>query len=232
MFEINNICSAFLNFANGSDPPTSLIAFSSLNLDHCQHSTLFHLPSVSGTPVHRTAKNIYIVNLSISGISTAVICIPPTLIQCLYGGKWYLGLLACKLVPTMQGTNILMSSGTITAIAVDRWLCITQVSDGFPRKMTHTKVALINLSIWLISFTIASPILVFQTIQTISLPWTSYSMCVEVWPHNYMKNAFTILILCIQYLLPLIVLPVVHSQVRTSPQLARHLVPIKALCRS
>ena len=113
----------------------------------------------------------------------------------------------------MQGTNILMSSGTITAIAVDRWLSITQVNDGFPRKMTHAKVALINLSIWLISFTIASPVLVFQTLERISLPWTSYSMCVEVWPHRYMKNAFTILILLIQYLLPLIVLPVVHSQV-------------------
>ena len=173
----------------------------------------FISPRVAGSPVHRTAKNIYILNLSISGISTALVCIPPTLIQCLYGGKWYLGLLACKLVPTMQGTNILMSSGTITAIAVDRWLCITQVSDGFPRKMTHTKVGLINLAIWLISFTIASPILVFQTMETISLPWTDYAMCVEAWPHQYMKNAFTILILCIQYLLPLIVLPVVHSQI-------------------
>ena len=164
--------------------------------------------------MHRTAKNIYIVNLSSSGISTSLLCLPATLVQCLQGGRWDLGLLACKLVPTLQGTNILMSSGTITAIAVDRWLSITQVNDGFPRKMTHTKVALINLSIWLISFTFASPILAFQTLETISLPWTSYSVCVEVWPHQYVKNAFTILILLIQYLLPLVVLPVVHSQVR------------------
>ena len=39
-------------------------------------------------------------------------------------------------------------------------------------------------------------------------------MCVEVWPHQWMKNSFTIIILCIQYLLPLIVLPLVHSQVQ------------------
>ena len=32
----------------------------------------------------------------------SVICLPPTLAQCLYGGKWFLGLAACKLVPTMQ----------------------------------------------------------------------------------------------------------------------------------
>ena len=170
---------------------------------------LFHL----GKKMHRTPKNIYIFNLGISGLSTALICIPPTLIQCLYGGKWYLGLIACKLVPTMQGTNMLVSSGTITAIAVDRWLSITQVSNGFPSKMTHTKVFLINLTIWILAFAVASPILAFQTIERIDLPWTSYSICVEMFPQQWMKNTFTIIILCFQYLLPLIVLPIVHSQV-------------------
>lgn len=165
--------------------------------------------------MHRTPKNIYILNLGISGISTAIICIPPTLIQCLYGGKWYFGLIACKLMPAMQGTNILVSSGTITAIAIDRWLSITQVSNGLPSKLSHTKVCLINVSIWLVSFVIASPILVFQTIENVDLPWTSYTMCVEVWPTPIMKNTFTIIILCVQYLLPLIVLPVVHSKVFT-----------------
>ena len=34
------------------------------------------------------------------------------------------------------------------------------------------------------------------------------------WLYTIMKNTFTIIILCIQYLLPLVVLPLVHSQVR------------------
>ena len=163
--------------------------------------------------MQRSPKNIYILNLGFSGISTALICIPPTVIQCLYGGKWYLGLVACKLVPAMQGTNILVSSGTITAIAVDRWRSITQVSSGLPNKSSHQKVILINLAILSVSFLVASPILFFQTIETIDLPWTSYTMCVEAWPRSWMKTSFTIIILCIQYLMPLIVLPIVHSQV-------------------
>jgi len=168
--------------------------------------------AILGKKAHRTPKNLYILNLGISGISTCIICIPPTLTQCLYGGKWFLGLIACKLVPTMQGTNTLVSTGTITAIAVDRWFSITQGS-GLPTRMTHTKVAIINIAIWIISFLFASPILAFQTLETVDLPWTKYSMCVEVWPQTYMKNTFTIIILCIQYLLPLIVLPTVHSQI-------------------
>jgi len=168
---------------------------------------------ILGKKMQRTPKNIYILNLGISGISTSLICVPPTLVQCLYGGKWYFGLIACKLMPAMQGTNVLVSSGTITAIAVDRWLSITQVSNGLPNQLSHRKVCLINVAIWLVSFIIASPILVFQTIESVDLPWTSYSMCVEVWPTAFMKSSFTIIILCVQYLMPLIVLPVVHSKI-------------------
>ena len=101
----------------------------------------------------------------------------------------------------------------VTAIAIDRWLSITKVSNGFPTKLTHTKVILINILIWTLAFLLASPVLVFQTIDTVSLPWSSFSMCVEVWPAQWMKNTFTIIILFVQYLLPLIVLPLVHSQV-------------------
>ena len=45
------------------------------------------------------------------------------------------------------------------------------------------------------------------------LDWAGYSMCVEEWPHPLLKPAVTIAILCIQYLLPVIVLPVVHALV-------------------
>ena len=107
----------------------------------------------TGIKNNRTPKNLYVLNLGVSGLATCLICIPPTLIQCLYGGKWYFGLIACKLVPTVQGTNILVSTGnvilpqkgqmlktihcfipgTITAIAVDRWVSITSSHGGSPQ---------------------------------------------------------------------------------------------------
>ena len=36
---------------------------------------------------------------------------------------------------------------------------------------------------------------------------TSFTVCVESWPHNVMKSIFTMLILFSQYILPIIVLP-------------------------
>ncbi len=64
----------------------------------------------AGKKTHRTPKNLYIVNLAIAGLSMCGICIPPTLSQCLYGGEWFLGRFACKLVPTMQGRMLVQTT--------------------------------------------------------------------------------------------------------------------------
>ncbi len=49
---------------------------------------------------------MYIANLSISGIIMTIFCVPPTLLQVLYGGWWLLGSVACKLVPVTQGEDV------------------------------------------------------------------------------------------------------------------------------
>ena len=67
--------------------------------------TIILLNLMAGKKEHRTAKNLYIVNLAISGISMCLICIPPTLSLCIYGGKWFLGEVPCKLVPAVQGSS-------------------------------------------------------------------------------------------------------------------------------
>ncbi len=54
-------------------------------------------------PGNRNPRHMYIVNLASSGIVMSMVCVPPTLLQILYGGWWHLGLFACKLVPAIQG---------------------------------------------------------------------------------------------------------------------------------
>ena len=43
---------------------------------------------------------------------------------------------------------------------------------------------------------------------------TSFTVCVESWPHNLMKSLFTMFILFSQYILPIIVLPGFYYNVR------------------
>lgn len=64
-------------------------------------------------------RNLYIVNLAIADFLLCVVCMPFTLVS-LLRRRWTLGVLLCKLVPIAQGANIIVSSGTIAAIAFDR----------------------------------------------------------------------------------------------------------------
>ena len=56
-----------------------------------------------------------------------------------------------------------------------------------------------------------------QDIEEFSFGGYSSVQCVETWP-PWMGNTFTLVVLCIQYLLPLVVLPLVHSQVPPRPR--------------
>ena len=75
----------------------SLVLLSSLlTCDSCDDS-------LSARKQNHNPRNMYIVNLSVSGIIMTLFCVPPTFLQVLYGGWWHLGVVACKLVPLMQG---------------------------------------------------------------------------------------------------------------------------------
>ena len=56
-----------------------------------------------GRRAHRNPRNLFILNLAVSGLLTVTVTLPPTLSQCLSAGRWFLGLTACKVVPTIQG---------------------------------------------------------------------------------------------------------------------------------
>lgn len=64
-------------------------------------------------------RNLYIVNLAVADLLLCIVCMPFTLFS-LLKRKWTLGLMMCKLVPIIQGANVMVSSGTIMAIAFDR----------------------------------------------------------------------------------------------------------------
>ena len=53
-----------------------------------------------------------------------------------------------------------------------------------------------------------------QSLEEIEMLDTSFTVCVESWPHNLMKSLFTMLILFSQYILPIIVLPGFYYNVR------------------
>lgn len=107
-----------------------------------------------------TARNLYIVNLTISDISLCLICMPFTLIKILRT-QWTLGPVLCKLVSVLQGTNIMVSVGTITVIALDRYFTICKrTAESVTTAKRRVLVSI--LLIWFISFILMLPLMFYQ----------------------------------------------------------------------
>ncbi|KAA3677624.1 uncharacterized protein DEA37_0011624 [Paragonimus westermani] len=73
-------------------------------------------------PAMRTRSNLFIMNLAISDLTLCLITQPFTLYRLLIGHHpWTLGQFMCKFSAMFQGTNIFVSTISITAIALDRF---------------------------------------------------------------------------------------------------------------
>lgn len=107
-----------------------------------------------------TARNLYIVNLTVSDISLCLICMPFTLVMILRR-QWTLGPVLCKLVSFLQATNIMVSVGTITVIALDRYFTICKKKSN---KLTNSKQNVIFsiTCLWFLSSVVAMPLLFYQ----------------------------------------------------------------------
>ncbi len=105
-----------------------------------------------------TPRNLYIVNLSISDMTMCVICMPFTLITILRR-EWRLGSILCKLVPILEGSNIMISIGTITLIALDRYYTIVRRHNSVS---SRTCIIGCIICIWMFSLLATSPLAFYQ----------------------------------------------------------------------
>lgn len=104
-----------------------------------------------------TSRNLYIVNLAISDMTLCLVCMPFTLTSILQY-QWTMGTVFCKVVPLLQGTNIMVSVGTITVIAIDRYWVIVRGSAQNERRTVYVSIA----TVWLLAVLSTSPVAYYQ----------------------------------------------------------------------
>eukprot|EP00095_Tigriopus_kingsejongensis_P002475 maker-scaffold326_size205590-snap-gene-1.12 protein:Tk02475 transcript:maker-scaffold326_size205590-snap-gene-1.12-mRNA-1 annotation:"neuropeptide gpcr a38" len=110
--------------------------------------------------------------------------------------------------------NILVSAFTITVIAVDRWKSVSNTNPN--TVLTYKSVFGIIAVIWMLSFLVTSPLLIYQTVNRMLMPTTDIilmQVCTEQFPKDFYKHGFTVAILIVQYVVPLMVLPIVHAKI-------------------
>jgi len=113
------------------------------------------LTAIVRKPEMRTARNVFIANLAVSDLCLCVVTMPLTLIEVVYQ-RWHWGesYVLCHLHSPIQGVFILISSLSISAIAIDRCIviCVTFIENF----TTKTCLALLPF-IWVAGCAICSP---------------------------------------------------------------------------
>uniref|UniRef100_A0A8U7MP65 Neuropeptide Y receptor type 5 n=1 Tax=Corvus moneduloides TaxID=1196302 RepID=A0A8U7MP65_CORMO len=150
----------------------------------------------------KTVINILIGNLAFSDILVVLFCSPFTLTS-------------CHIMPFLQCASVLVSTLMLISIAAVRYRMIKYpLSSNLTAKQGYFLIVII----WAFGFTICSPLPVFH--KTVDLSKTlklegleNRLLCIESWPSDSYRIAFTIALLFMQYILPLACLTASHTSV-------------------
>lgn len=158
----------------------------------------------------RSTTNIYIGNMSISDILMTLLNVPLQLIQIL-SRNWPLGIFLCKCLPFFQGLSVNVSSFTMTCIALDRHQVI-----AYPLKPRPEIQSIIIrvLFIWIIAAGVSIPYSAIADIED-DFSYDTVTRCRLIYPQPQyeFRKYLTIVILIIQYLIPLAITGVTYFKI-------------------
>ncbi|XP_048186671.1 neuropeptide Y receptor type 5 isoform X1 [Perognathus longimembris pacificus] len=162
----------------------------------------------------KTTVNFLIGNLAFSDILVVLFCSPFTLTSVLLD-QWMFGKVMCHVMPFLQCVSVLVSTLILISIAIVRYHMIKHpVSNNLTANHGYFLIA----TVWTLGFAICSPLPVFHSLVELretfgSALLSSKYLCVESWPSDSYRIAFTISLLLVQYILPLVCLTVSHTSV-------------------
>uniref|UniRef100_A0A0N4ZYG4 G_PROTEIN_RECEP_F1_2 domain-containing protein n=1 Tax=Parastrongyloides trichosuri TaxID=131310 RepID=A0A0N4ZYG4_PARTI len=183
----------------------------------------------------RNLRNFYIINLAISDLTICIVSAPFTIYQSM---NFYFPFneATCKFIASFQAINMFVSCFTLVLIAIDRFF-LTHSPISWPQKTSCHVFSYI--SIWIFAFFFTTPYISMIKLYTdeaffpSSSAFTNLSLelCSNVlppnvcgedpdvmkdnasWFHKYKQQIYTLTILAIQVLLPLIILIYSYTQI-------------------
>ena len=162
----------------------------------------------------RTCTYFLITNLAVSDLGT-MLCLPFILVMDWKNNEWILGSAMCKLINPSLTMLYLVTTNTLVAIAVHRFLVLVF---PFRSKMSKSKVALVILLTWLTAFFCVLPLFGARELRPLyEKPNGEIAyMCTEVFPggtedkRKYYQNIYTIFQYIINICLPIVIIVILY----------------------
>ncbi|BFZ18082.1 hypothetical protein BsWGS_21121 [Bradybaena similaris] len=152
----------------------------------------------------RTVTNYFLVNLAVTDVMVSFFNVLFHFVLNLYQ-DWFFGLEYCKFAFFIASCTISVSVLTFMAIAIDRYIAI--VHPLRPRLTGRIVLTIITI-IWVVSFLLALPNLMYATLYQ----YPERTLCYLHWPDSVEGEAskqdlaYSILLMVLNYFLPMITL--------------------------
>ncbi|CDW52138.1 flp 18 GPCR receptor [Trichuris trichiura] len=164
----------------------------------------------------QSVRNLFIVSLSCSDIVVCLTSVPITPITVMRK-NWIFGLPLCYIFPLLQCMSTIISTFTLMAIAIDRFILIVYPTKQ-PLQKRHA-VAMI-VSIWTLAIGISIPMLLHYNLYKIPYErranhtvWYCGYFCDETWPNVEARQIYGGAVLVLQFIIPLIVITFCYGSI-------------------
>ncbi|XP_048242108.1 G-protein coupled receptor 54-like [Haliotis rufescens] len=151
----------------------------------------------------RSATSYFVINLAIADFAFMTIVV--SLTTSMYGSlDWLYGNNVCKLTQYMIHVNLLATCLTLTAMTVDRYFAIVHPIRSI-RSRTPQVPIFINIGIWLASFSLSTPYILYYRVVTDYYRGPRV-YCKAEWPDPRWQRGVTVAVVMATYVLPLTVI--------------------------
>ncbi|CAH2071548.1 unnamed protein product, partial [Iphiclides podalirius] len=167
---------------------------------------------VHTSPRMKTVTNYFMVNLAVGDILMTLFCVPFSFVPVLVLRYWPFGAVMCSVVNYSQAVSVLVSAYTLLAISIDRYLAILR---PLRPRMGKSVAKVVVVAIWCGALLTASPIPIVSKLQKPSL-WhlaCDVNICSEKWDNAQYSERYTLVLLTLQFALPLAALVGTYSRI-------------------
>ena len=162
----------------------------------------------------RTVTNFFLLNLAIGDIGKAIICIPFTFVVNVLVPYWPFGSFMCPFVLYMQAVVVFVSAFTLVAMSIDRYMAILY---PLRQKLNKKMLIVIIILIWALALAVPLPTAfkshIINPFINSSEPECQLGLCIEDMGSKELKHTYTMIIMCLQYFVPLTVLMFTYSRI-------------------
>lgn len=156
-----------------------------------------------------TVTNFFMGSLAACDVLISFI-IPFTVLSNLVFLYWPFGAFLCPSISLVQLMTTLLRALTLVAMTCDRYYVLSRPFKG---RLLAKQAKLVIGGIWIFSFIVCLPSGIFSEIIYLPHEPGSSGLCVEVWPQDTLRHIYGVVIMVMQYFVPLALMLATYSHI-------------------